>query len=458
MRVETLTTAALIALTLVPTAAGASPRQIALFQDERLLVEHGASRAATLDELRSLGADMIKVQLSWAAVAPRGRHKPQGFDGADPAQYPGWERYDAVLHDAKARGFQVMFALAPPAPGWATPTRGDISGVTRPSAREYGRFATAAARRFPAVDVWTLWNEPNHPRHLYPQSTKRGRPIAPGLYRALVRAAVNGLRRGGAGRDPFLFGELLPIGKPVAGPRRNLKPLRFLRVFFRGRPLSGLDGLAYHPYTRPAGPLIPEPTPDDATIRSLDRVLHVLDSARARGRIRGPKLPIWNTEFGFQTRPPDRYAAPIGRVPRFWSISELWFSYSSRRVKSISQYTMNDQAGDASVWQSGLRFADGSPKRSIYTNYRLPILVRQLGPRAVEVRGDARPGGAGSTVQIYQRGGRGGFKPLGAQVTVRNVRGYFVSRFRISRAATRRFYFTAGGQRSLSVRPVTIFR
>jgi hypothetical protein len=459
MRFITFTTALFVCLALLPAAAGASPRQFALFQDESLIVENGGTRAATLDEVKSLGADMIKVQVNWATVAPGGRRKPSGFDGADPSQYPGWARCDSVLADAKARGFKVMFALAPPAPGWATPTRGDREGVTRPSAREFGRFATAAARRFPGVDVWTIWNEPNHPGHLYPQSTKGGRPVAPGLYRAMVRAAVSGLKRGGSGRDPILFGELLPIGKPIDGPKRNLQPLKFLRAFFRGRPLSGLSGFAYHPYTRPAGPLNPEPTVDDATIRSYGRVLRVLDSARARGRIKGPKLPIWNTEFGFQTNPPDPFSgAPLAKVPRFWSISELWLSYSNRRVKSISQYTMNDQPGDPSLWQSGLRFANGALKTNIYDNYRLPILVRQLGPGAVEVRGDARPGGAGTTVQIYQRGRKGAFKPLGGQMTVRNLRGYFVSRYRISKAAGRTFYFTAGGQSSLRVKPVRIFR
>jgi hypothetical protein len=458
MRLFTLTAAVLLALALLPAAAGASPRQFALFQDETLLVENGSTRAATLDEIRALGADMIKVQVNWATVAPGGRRRPSGFDATDPSQYPGWERYDQVLADAKARGFKVMFALAPPAPGWATPTRGDREGVTRPSAREFGRFATAAARRFPGVDVWTIWNEPNHPGHLYPQSTRGGRPVAPHLYRGLVGAAVRGLQRGGAGRDPILFGELLPIGKPVDGPKRNLKPLKFLRSFFTGKPLSGVDGFAYHPYTRAAGPLLREPTGDDATIRSYGRVLQALDSARARGKLRGKKLPIWNTEFGFQTNPPDPYGARIKSVPRFWSLSELWFSYSNRRVKSISQYTMNDQPGDTSLWQSGLRFSNGALKSDIYANYRLPILVRQLGPGAVEVRGDARPGGAGTTVQIFQRGRKGAFKPLGGPMQVRNVRGYFVSRYRISKAAGRTFYFTAGGQSSLQVKPVRIFR
>jgi hypothetical protein len=459
MRLTTLTTAVLIALALLPAAAGASPREYALFQDDKLLVESGdAQRTATLDEVRGLGVDMIKVQLNWAVVAPGARHKPSGFDATDPAQYPGWARYDSLVADARAHGFKVMFALAPPAPGWATPSRGDRMGVNRPDPVEFGRFAEAAARRFPGVSVWTIWNEPNHPGHLYPQSVN-GRPVAPRLYHALVRAAVRGLRRGGAGRKPTLFGELLPIGKSSTGPKRNLKPIAFLRSFFRGRPLSGLDGFAYHPYTRPSGPLVHEPSPDDATIRSYGRVLRALDSARASGRIKGPKLPIWNTEFGFQTNPPDPgFGAPIARVPLFWSLSELWFSYSNRRVKSISQYTMIDTPGDPSLWQSGLRFADGRLKTNIYDNYRLPILVRQLGPGAVEVRGDARPGGAGSTVQIYQRPRRGAFKPLGGPTTVRNVRGYFVSRFRISKAAGRTFYFTAGGQKSLSVKPVTIFR
>jgi hypothetical protein len=169
-------------------------------------------------------------------------------------------------------------------------------------------------------------------------------------------------------------------------------------------------------------------------------------------------MPIWNTEFGFQTNPPDPFMADIARVPHFWSVSELWFSYPNRRIKSISQYTMNDQPSDPSLWQSGLRFVNGSPKTNIYNNFRLPILVRQLGPGAVEVRGDARPGGAGSTVQVQHRGRRGPFKNLGGAMQIRNKRGYFVARFMISNAAARTFRFTTGGQTSLAVKPVSIFR
>ena len=459
MRLISLTTALLAALAVVPATAGACARQYALFQDEALITQNAGTRGPTLDEVKGLGADMIKVQLNWNVVAPGGKRKPKGFDGRDPSQYPGWARYDEAIAAIKARGFKVMFALAPPAPGWATAKRGDSAGIYRPNAREFGRFAEAAARRYPGVDVWSLWNEANHADHLLPQSTRSGRPVSPHVYKAMVRAAVSGLRRGGAKHDPILFGELMPIGRPTRGPKRNMQPLRFLRSFFQGKPIGGLGGLAYHPYTRPAGPLNPDPTGNDATIRSLSRVLRVLDQERASGKLRSKKkLPIWITEFGFQTNPPDPdLGAPIARVPTFWSLSELWFSYSKRRVKSISQYTMDDQPGSSALWQSGLRFANGALKSDIYTNYRLPILVRQLGPGAVEVRGAARPGGAGSAVQIYQRGRKGPFKPLGGPIGVRNVRGYFVYRTRIRKAAFRTFYFTTGGQSSLHVKPVRIF-
>ena len=115
MRLFTLTTALVLALALMPAAAGASPRQFALFQDETLLVENGGTRGPTLDEIAGLGADMIKVQVNWATVAPGRRRKPRGFDATNPAEYPGWGRYDAVLSEAKStkKPLLVDFSAAP---------------------------------------------------------------------------------------------------------------------------------------------------------------------------------------------------------------------------------------------------------------------------------------------------------------------------------------------------------
>ena len=109
--------------------------------------------------------------------------------------------------------------------------------------------------------------------------------MAPHLYRALVGAAVSGLRRGGAGGRPDPVRRAAPDRQVEQGPQRNLKPLTFLRSFFTGRAAQRVDGFAYHPYTRPPAPS-PRAPADDATIRSYGRVLRALDSARERGKLR----------------------------------------------------------------------------------------------------------------------------------------------------------------------------
>jgi hypothetical protein len=472
---------AMLALAVTPAVAAASWNQHALFQDDHNLLERGdATRERTLDELRGLGVDVVKAQLGWAEVAPRGRKQPAGFVASDPATYPGWARYDALVRDAQARGMSVMLALSPPYPGWATARRGDKVGVDRPSPRAFGTFAEAAGRHFPTVDIWSIGNEPNHPGFLYPQATRSRVPFAPHRYRALVRAAVAGLHRSGHTSDTILFGELLPIGKSRYFRKNTIKPLRFIREFFcldsrwrpfrgraarirgcrRYRPITGLTGFAYHPYTRPNGPRGREPTRDDATIRSYGRITGALDNARRRGRIKGPRLPIWNTEFGFQSNPPDRFQTKLSRIPAFMAESELWLSVRNRRVASFSQYTMTDtpirSRGDVyGTWQGGLRFADGRAKKGVYEGYRLPIFVRLLGPSAVEIWGAARPGGAGAVVQIQERPRGGEFNNLGAPLTVENARGYFRARFRIAKAAQRRYRFVYGGEASRAAKAAT---
>jgi hypothetical protein len=468
----------LAALGLVPSAASASAGQLAVFQDDRQLLLRGDGvRDSTLDELQTLGVDVIKVEVPWSAVAPKGKRKPKGFDPNDPASYH-WGTFDGVVPAAQARGFRVMLALSPPVPGWATRRRGDRVGVDRPKAKEFRRFAEAAGKHFATVDLWTLWNEPNHPRFLFPQATRNRVPFAPRLYRALSQAGASGLRASGHTRDRILFGELLPIGKARVFRRNTMKPILFLREMFclnsrwrryrghaakvhgcsRYKALTGLNGFAYHPYTRPNGPRGREPSRLDATIRSIHRVTRALDRARRRGRIKGGRLSVWNTEFGFQSRPPDPFQTKLSRIPGFLSESE-WISYRNRRVASYSQYTLVDtpvsRRGDIfGTWQGGLKFSPGRPKKGVYAAYRLPLFVRQLGPAAVEVWGDARPGGAGATVQIEQRLGRRRFANLGRPIRVTNGRGYFKARFRIGKASGRKFRFRSGGFTSRNAKAV----
>jgi hypothetical protein len=471
-----------------PTSAHASAAQLAIFQADGQLVQAGdATRARTLDELQRLGVDVVKIHAYWHALAPGGDEKPEGFRGWEPASYPDerFRQIDAVIRGARERGMRVLLSPTGPAPGWATSRRDGDIGVWRPSAREYGRFVRALAQRYdgthtdtggrplPRVRFWSIWNEPNHPDFLQPLGSRsRDYWIAPHLYRELVTWAIDGLEREGHSRDSVLFGELLPIGHSAKGPRNTIKPVHFIREFFcldenwrpyRGRAarardcdgyreLRGVTGFAIHPYSRPTGPQTREPSRYDATVRSLNRIEDALDRAAHRDRVRRG-LGIYNTEFGFQSDPPDeRFGASLGRIPAFLNEAE-WMTYGNRRVKTWSQYAYADD-DDLDGFQSGLYFAGGERKDDVYEAWRMPIFVTLAGSRGVQVWGGVRLQEArGRSVQVQVRRRGEDYRDLGDPIAIRNYRGYVRERFRVSDPDERIFrllYVRADGERIAS--------
>ena len=53
--------------------AAADPNQISIVQDEQRLLHDGpGAQAAALDEIRSLGAEVVKVTVNWRNIAPGG--------------------------------------------------------------------------------------------------------------------------------------------------------------------------------------------------------------------------------------------------------------------------------------------------------------------------------------------------------------------------------------------------
>jgi hypothetical protein len=208
--------------------------------------------------------------------------------------------------------------------------------------------------------------------------------------------------------------------------------------------VQGVTGFAYHPYTRRDGPAGLEPTKDDATIRSLDRITRALDRAAARGRLARRRMPVHVTEFGYQSAPPDPDQARLDRIPAFLAEAER-LAWRNPRVPTWSQYQLRDEpavstappAERYSLFQSGLRFVDGSPKPGVYDAYRSPLWVRVTGRASVEVWGVARPLEAGSTVQVEERVAPGAFRPVPGGTVPVGPRGYFRRTLRLTRPAAR---------------------
>src|SRR3954468_14708703 len=465
------------ALAALPTYASARKTQLSVIQDDaRVIASDGNTRNATLDEMRGLGADVVKISISWRALAGAGR--PSNPD--DPNAYPPakWAPYDAAIQGAAARGLTVFLNVSGPAPGWAVGRRSTPAGAYRPNAGAFGHFARAVGTRYsgsfaglPRVSMWSVWNEPNLPVFLLPQrsSTSSHYPVSPTLYRNLYRAAYAGLAGSGHGRDTILLGELLPVGKSSHTTRSSIRPLEFLRELacvdrhyhaYRGasakaRGCKGykalpLSGIAYHPYALAGGPTKRPPSSDDATIGTLSRVTKVVDRLRARHRFGGPsRLPLWLTEFGVQTDPPDYlFGAPLKRVPTYLGMSER-LAMRNRRVYSYSQYPLYDDR-TTSGFQSGLHFYSGKAKPGIYQEYKLPIFVRRTGRSSVEFWGGVRAAAGGGSVTLYSRvGKKGAFKKL--KTAKLGPRGYFDVRTRASSASKRQYKFGFGKARSIIV-------
>ena len=141
---------AVLLLAVLAAPAGASKTQESIFQDDRLLLESGADvRNQTLDELKGLGVDTIRVNAIWARIAPeRASTTKPSFDASDPGAYPAgaFEALDALLQGAAARGMGVLVTPTGPVPAWASPC-----GNRRhcdPNTGEFKAFVTALGKRY----------------------------------------------------------------------------------------------------------------------------------------------------------------------------------------------------------------------------------------------------------------------------------------------------------------------
>lgn len=332
---------------------------------------------------------------------------------------------------------------------------GDTAGSGTASAQ-----SEPAPNQLPRVSSWSVWNEPNLSSWLVPQVARSGgRRIrfAARRYRELFRAAARALAATGHGEDRLLMGELAPIGRTGA-----TAPVEFLREVlcldsrrraYRGaaakargcRSVGRLPatGLAHHPYTfaASAAPGF-RGRSQDATISSLGRLTAVLD-AGARARRVARRLPIFLTEFGFQTNPPDRFTRTTPARQAAYINESEWIAFRNPRVASFAQYQLVDEP-DARNFNTGLRFTDGRAKPALAA-YALPLVVTRSGSGS-RVFGAVRPAadGAAERVRIQRAPAPGQRYRTLATVGV-NRKGYLLRRVKARGGVWRLAWKPSGG-------------
>jgi hypothetical protein len=415
-----LVLALLAAALLAPAAAPASSAQVMTFEAPGELLDD-SEREETLDEIQAFGVKRVRALVYWREFSARPNSKrPPRFDRADPDAYPAgtWGRLDRLVDSTERRGVELQVTLTGPVPTWATKTR--RGHLNTPGAREFGRWAKAVATRYgDRVDLWSIWNEPNHPEFLKPQFTD-GRPASPKIYRGLYRAAERAIHRvRGGSRDKVLFGETAPIGN-----ENLVAPLVFLRKatcldagYSEARNCAELrlDGYAHHAYTRKQGPNFRHPDADDVSIGALDRLVAALDKVARTGAI-ARHMPIYLTEFGIQSRPDPIAGVSLRRQAEFLAIAER-IAYANPRVAAFSQYLLVDdqpRRGSRlqrySGFETGLKTSSGRRKPA-YDGFVLPLAVKRYGDNDV-LWGRVRPATGPTEVTIQRKLGDGGWKRL----------------------------------------------
>jgi hypothetical protein len=456
-----------------PAAHAAADQASIMMDDDQLLYRNGVTQTRTLVTMRSLGADAVKATVLWKvaaegadlsdadiaklktdklrkkALAQRKRFKP-----ADPRTYPtrNWDRYDNLVKEAGKLGMRVYFTVTGPGPAYghrkAPPSQRANAGTFKPIPTRFRSFVEAVGRRYsgtyrdengirqplPRVSLWSIWNEPNQPGWLSPQ-WENGIPASPALYRELYQAGYEGLTLSGHGGDAILLGETSPLGSDQKGPRNGIRPVPFLRELACVRPdgtqYTGADaaarhcddfakhgplkavGYAHHPYTKKGAPTVAPKSPDEITMGNLGTLGPLLDqiSAQSGGNLPAG-LPIFLTEFGYESNPPDpRNGIPYARQAQFNQLAEF-LAYTDPRVLATTQFLVRDVGpltqypkGSRLYWftyQSGLYTVKGRAKPAAFA-YTLPLVMYPAGEGVEGFWGQLkfRPNGSPDNAYLY---------------------------------------------------------
>ena len=454
--------AALLAAVLAAAAAStahAAGTEVGV-ADDRVLLDGGARADRVVAEWRAQGVDVVRVFALWTRIAPApgSAREPGGFDAADPnAAGYAWGPLDEAVRRVRAAGIRVMLTVSGPGPLWSSRSPARRNPRYRPDPAKFAEFARAVARRYGAdVDRYIVWNEPNLPSWLQPQAKcahRRCTPVAPHLYRGLVRAAYPAIRAADPGAQ-VLIGAMSSRGLDLRARNSTLRPLAFLRALgcvssgyrrlrsgdCRGfKPARG-DGFAFHPHGTLISPDSTYRNRDDVNLASLGRLESALDRLQRAGRLRAStrRFNLYLDEYGYQTRPPDRTAGVSLATQDRWLQRAAYRAWRDPRVRLLTQYQWYDEplrraGSDFAGWQSGLRFLSGKPKPAL-AHFDTPMQVDAARSR---LWGQARPGGAQSvTVERRSRGAKR-YRVLARLRT--DARGYWTLKRRLSRGARYRF-------------------
>jgi putative glycosyl hydrolase len=366
---------ALLACILVmPVSASASGSMLLGLFDDAVTLDPATN---SFPLLRSLHLQVVRMTLTWGGAGGVANRQPaHPADPADPAY--DWARYDQAVERANDAGIQLLLTIVG-TPAWANGGKSPQEAPTSPASlrafayaaaeRYSGTFLdTASGRVLPRVSLWLAWNEPNNPVFLRPQYEQVGgkwQLVAATAYAQICNAVYAGVHQAG-GPEQVACGATAPRGNnSPTSSRPSSSPLAFLRSVKQSG-LRTFDAWADHPYYS-----FPAETPSTRVVGGGGIELGNIDTlVSAVTSLYGDK-PIWITEYGYQTKPPDDFFGVSWRKQALYLRQAYEIARANPRIGLFTWFLLKDSPSLAG-WQSGLITADGRKKPSfdVFANLR----------------------------------------------------------------------------------------
>ena len=223
-----------------------------------------------MQRFHALGLEWVRVDLHWD------RHEPSE------GRYRLGE-LDEVVDSLKQEQLKSVFYLVGSAPHATSAPSGSPTPDQFPpkQAQVFAERMAMLARRYPSIDAWQVWNEPNLPSFWRPHEDAEA-------YGRLLQQSTQALRQVDPNKPVVMGGMAYYSQMPVKGGLM-LESLGKLGVQQLG------TIIAYHPYSQ-------TPETDEPGKRDF-----ILRSQQLNQMLRGVQVPaIWATEWGWSS-----YAGPI---------------------------------------------------------------------------------------------------------------------------------------------------
>jgi hypothetical protein len=360
--VKGLLAAVAAALTLVPAAHAGGSSVVFGAAEDRVRSQFAAESELEMGLLRLAGFKAVRVTSFWEP----GLSEPTPHEAMVLAN---------VHAAAELHGVRVYVSVYN-AGSRTTP-------LTVRARKEFASYTAAIVAANPGFRDVIVGNEPNLNRFWLPQFALNGTGASAPAYMRLLAQTYDALKE--ANPEVRVWGGALAprgVDKPNTG-RDTISPTRFLRELgaaYRksGRALPIMDGFSFHPYPQNSSIAVDAlpADPDHLGLIDQDVLVRLLGRAFDGTAQVGKGMPILYDEFGIESMIPaakrELYGgvepATTRPVPEAAQAAAyrraIQLAYCQSNIAGMLLFHTHDEPGRPG-WQSGLVYADGTPKTSL---------------------------------------------------------------------------------------------